>query len=116
MATPQGKKFVRLPGVALNSVRAKNGEHRSYRLCFALSKGKAFLVLMKIDLFGSYLAAQATFPKKARELQLAITISREVGAGGRTIAELVAQRLTRPKRSQTPARGLSLTPTWPSRF
>jgi hypothetical protein len=25
MATPQGKKFVRLPGVALNSVRAKNG-------------------------------------------------------------------------------------------
>ena len=49
---------------------------------------------MKIDVFGSYLEAQAAFPKKAREAQLAITISREVGAGGRTIAELVAQRLT----------------------
>jgi len=49
---------------------------------------------MKIDVFGSYLQAQAAFPKKVREAQLAITISREVGAGGRTIAELVAQRLT----------------------
>ena len=36
---------------------------------------------MKIDVFGSYLEAQAEFPKKAREPQLAITISREVGAG-----------------------------------
>jgi len=49
---------------------------------------------MKIDVFGSYLEAQAAFPKKTRKPQLAITISREVGAGGRTIGELVAQRLT----------------------
>ena len=62
-------------------------------LCM-LSNQKAFLVLMKIDVFGSYLEAQAAFPKKARKPQLAITISREVGAGGRTIGELVAQRLT----------------------
>ena len=48
---------------------------------------------MKIDVFGSYLQSQAAFPEKAREPQLAITISREVGAGGRTIAELVGQRL-----------------------
>jgi hypothetical protein len=64
----------------------KMGEHCSYRLC--LSSEKAFVVLMKIDVFGSYLEAQAAFPKKAREPQLAITISREVGAGGRTIAPL----------------------------
>ena len=48
---------------------------------------------MKIDVFGSYLQSQAAFPEKAREAQLAITISREIGAGGRTIAELVAHRL-----------------------
>ena len=49
---------------------------------------------MKIDVFGSYLQSQAALPEKAREPRLAITISREVGAGGRTIAELVGQRLT----------------------
>jgi cytidylate kinase len=49
---------------------------------------------MKIDIFGSYLQSQAAFQEKAREPRLAITISREVGAGGRTIAELVGQRLT----------------------
>ena len=48
---------------------------------------------MKIDVFRSYLQSQAVFPEKAREPQLAITISREVGAGGRTIGELVGQRL-----------------------
>ena len=56
---------------------------------------------MKIDVFGSYLQSQAAFPEKAREPQLAITISREVGAGGRTIAELVGQRLAATEK--TPA-------------
>ena len=57
---------------------------------------------MKIDLFGSYLQSQAAFPEKAREPQaLAITISREVGAGGITIAELLGQRLTAAEK--TPA-------------
>ena len=42
---------------------------------------------MKVDIFGSYLQSQAAVPEKARESQpLSITISREVGAGGRTIA------------------------------
>src|SRR5271166_852484 len=49
---------------------------------------------MKIDVFSSYLQSQVAHPAKARETRLAITISREVSAGGRTIAELVAQRLT----------------------
>jgi cytidylate kinase len=50
---------------------------------------------MKVDVFGSFLQSQATIPETAREPQpLAITISREVGAGGRTIAELLGQRLT----------------------
>jgi cytidylate kinase len=57
---------------------------------------------MKVDVFGSYLRAQAALPEKAREPQpLAITISREVGAGGRTIAELLAQRLAAAEK--TPA-------------
>ena len=54
---------------------------------------------MKIDVFGSYLQSQAAFPEKAREPQLAITISREVGAGGRTIAELLGQRLTAAEKN-----------------
>jgi hypothetical protein len=58
---------------------------------------------MKIDVFGSYLQTQAAFPEKAREPQLAITISREVGAGGRTIAELVAQRLAATEKTPTSA-------------
>ena len=57
---------------------------------------------MKVDVFGSYLQSQAAVPEKARESQpFSITISREVGAGGRTIAELLGQRLTAAE--QTPA-------------
>jgi cytidylate kinase len=57
---------------------------------------------MKVDIFGSYLQSQAAVPEKARESQpLSITISREVGAGGRTIAELLGQRLTAAE--ETPA-------------
>ena len=57
---------------------------------------------MKVDVFGSYLQSQAGVPEKARESQpLSITISREVGAGGRTIAELLGQRLTAAEK--TPA-------------
>jgi cytidylate kinase len=55
---------------------------------------------MKVDVFGSFLQSQATIPETAREPQpLAITISREVGAGGRTIAELLGQRLTAAEKS-----------------
>ena len=57
---------------------------------------------MKVEIFGSYLQSQATFPEMVRERHpLAITISREVGAGGRTIAELLGQRLTDAEK--TPA-------------
>src|ERR1700758_4752485 len=57
---------------------------------------------MKVDVFTGYLQSQATIPDTAREPQpLAITISREVGAGGRTIAELLGQRLTAAEK--TPA-------------
>ena len=70
---------------------------------------------MKIDIFGSYLQSQAGFQKKAREPRLAITISREVGAGGRTIAELVGQRLTAGGKTPDEIPGPSLTPTWLSR-
>ena len=57
---------------------------------------------MKVDVFGSYLQSQAALSETAREPQpLAITISREVGAGGRTIAELLGQRLTAAEK--TPA-------------
>ncbi len=57
---------------------------------------------MKLDIFGSYLQSQAALPEMVRELYpLAITISREVGAGGRTIAELLGQRLTAAEK--TPA-------------
>ena len=51
-----------------------------------------------LDVFSRYLQSQAALPEKARQPQpLAITISREVGAGGITIAELVGQRLTAVK-------------------
>jgi Cytidylate kinase-like family len=57
---------------------------------------------MKVEVFGSYLQSQATFPEMVRERHpLTITISREVGAGGRTIAELLGQRLTAAEK--TPA-------------
>jgi cytidylate kinase len=50
---------------------------------------------MKLDVFGSYLQSQSALPETVREPHpLAITISREVGAGGRTIAELLGQQLT----------------------
>jgi hypothetical protein len=71
---------------------------------------------MKIDVFGSYLQSQAAFPEKPRVPQLAITISREVGAGGRTIAEQVGQRLAETEKiAESGAWGRSLTSTWPSR-
>jgi cytidylate kinase len=54
---------------------------------------------MKIDVFGSYLQSQAASPEKPRKPPLAITISREVGAGGRTIAELVGQRLAATEKT-----------------
>jgi len=55
---------------------------------------------MKIDIFGSYLQSQAALSEKVREPQpLAITISREVGAGGRTIAELLSERLTAAEKT-----------------
>jgi hypothetical protein len=58
---------------------------------------------MKIGIFGSYLQSQAELPEKAREPRpLAITISREVGAGGRTVAELLGQRLTAAEKNASP--------------
>jgi cytidylate kinase len=70
----------------------KEGE-RGANSMVRLYKEKEALGLMKIDVFGSYLQSQAAFSEKPRKTPLAITISREVGAGGRTIAELVGQRL-----------------------
>ena len=49
----------------------------------------------RLDLFNRYLLAQVVLPENSREPQpLAITISREAGAGGTIIAELLAKRLT----------------------
>ena len=54
---------------------------------------------MKIGVFGSYLQSQAELPAKAREPQpLAITISREVGAGGRTVAQLLGPAVDRRRK------------------
>jgi cytidylate kinase len=48
-----------------------------------------------LDRFNRYLAAQAAIPEKAHQPRLlTITISREAGAGGTTIAGMVADRLT----------------------
>jgi hypothetical protein len=48
-----------------------------------------------LDRFNRYLAAQAAIPEKAHlPMSLTITISREAGAGGTTIAGMVADRLT----------------------
>jgi cytidylate kinase len=56
----------------------------------------------RLEAFNRYLRAQAARPETAHEPpRLAITISREAGAGGITIAELLAQRLT--AADQTPA-------------
>jgi cytidylate kinase len=54
---------------------------------------------MNIDVFGSYLQSQSAFPANAGKPQLAITISREVGAGGRTIAALVAEHLAATEKT-----------------
>src|SRR6516225_2765794 len=52
------------------------------------------------DTFSRYLRAQAALPDKPREpLPLAITISREAGAGGMAIAELLARHLTAAEKS-----------------
>jgi len=63
-------------------------------------EAKDALGLMKIDVFGSYLQSQAAFPERVREPQLAITISREVGAGGRMIAELVLTTNTKKRKKE----------------
>ena len=61
-------------------------------------EGKLGLLFMKdsrLDVFNRYLQAQVALPENTREPQpLAITISREAGAGGIIIAELLAKRLT----------------------
>ena len=49
----------------------------------------------QLDVFNRYLKAQVAVPENTREPRpLAITISREAGAGGIMIAELLAKRLT----------------------
>jgi DNA-binding transcriptional ArsR family regulator len=59
---------------------------------------------MKIGVFGSYLQSQVELPEKAREPRpLAITISREAGAGGRTVAELLGLRLTAAEKTPAPS-------------
>jgi cytidylate kinase len=51
--------------------------------------------LSHLDILNRYLQAQVALSEEARESQsAAITVSREVGAGGITIAELLCQRLT----------------------
>jgi cytidylate kinase len=58
---------------------------------------------MRLDVFGSYLQSQAALPENAREPQpLSITISRETGAGGRTIADLLCQKLAAAEKTPTP--------------
>jgi len=55
---------------------------------------------MKLDVFGSYLQSQVTHPENARESHpLSIAISRETGAGGRTIAELLCQKLAASEKT-----------------
>ena len=68
--------------------------------------GYAFQVMKVslLDVFNRYLEAQAALPKRSHEPNpLAVTISREAGAGGITIAKLLAQRLTAAERA--PATG-----------
>ena len=49
----------------------------------------------QLDVFNRYLKAQVAVPENTREPRpLAITVSREAGAGGIIIAELLAKRLT----------------------
>ena len=61
------------------------------------------LLIMKdsrLDVFNRYLEALVTLPENTREPPpLAITISREAGAGGIIIAELLAKRLTAAERT-----------------
>ena len=55
---------------------------------------------MKRDVFGGYLQSQAAHPENARELQpLSIAISRETAAGGRTIADLLCQKLAAAEKT-----------------
>jgi hypothetical protein len=54
-----------------------------------------------LETFNHYLRAQAAVPVKSRGPQLAITISREVGAGGITIANLLIERLTLAEKAPT---------------
>ena len=55
----------------------------------------------RLDAFGRYLRVQAALPENTREPRpLAITISREASAGGITIAELLAQRLTAAEKTR----------------
>ena len=64
----------------------------------AKGEGKYSLLVMKgsqLQVFNRYLKAQVAMPENTREpRRLAITISREAGAGGIIIAELLAKRLT----------------------
>jgi cytidylate kinase len=58
-----------------------------------------------LDRFNRYLAAQAALPDMTRQpVPLSITISREAGAGGLTIAGMLADRLTtdQPASTSTP--------------
>ena len=65
-----------------------------------IRKGNHPYLIMKIDVFGSYLQSQAALPENARESQpLSIAISRETGAGGKTIAELLCQKLAAAEKS-----------------
>jgi cytidylate kinase len=56
----------------------------------------------RLATFSRYLQAQAAVPEKVVEPQrLAITISREAGAGAITVAELLAERLTAAEQTPT---------------
>ena len=67
-------------------------------VCLTKEEETTCLSIMKVsrlNVFNRYLQAQMALPENTREAQpLAITISREAGAGGIIIAEMLAQRLT----------------------
>jgi cytidylate kinase len=55
-----------------------------------------------LERFSHYLAAQAVLPEKVRQPRpLSVTISREAGAGGTTIAEILADRLSAVEQAPT---------------
>lgn len=76
-----------------------------YPVINLIPEGKLSLFLMKDSLLGAfsrYLQAQPLVPETTRRPHpLAITISREAGAGGVTVAELLAQRLTAAETNPT---------------